>query len=103
MTPEQFSTFLESNEQATGAAINKFVNGRIQKIDDKLTDHIKKFDAHTVRVEPVIKAYEESEAVNKAGTKYGKRAIFWSKVLMALGFLYGAFHLFLTDLTTWKP
>lgn len=96
MTPEQFATFLKSNEKATGAAIEKFVNGKIRAIDTKLSEHIK-------RVEPVIEAYEETSAENRVGKRYGNRLIWLSGVTIALGVLYGAVHLFLTSVITWKP
>ena len=41
MTPEQFLTFLKSNEEATGRAIEKHVNGHIREMRVELQEHAK--------------------------------------------------------------
>ena len=39
MNPEQFLTFLKSNEEATGKAIEKHVNGHIREMRIELQEH----------------------------------------------------------------
>lgn len=39
MTPDQFIIFLKSNEEATGRAIEKHVNGGIRNMSEKLDKH----------------------------------------------------------------
>lgn len=39
MTPEQFLIFIKSNEEATGKAIEKHVNGHIREMSEKLDKH----------------------------------------------------------------
>lgn len=39
MTPEQFQEFLVSNQEATGKAIEKHVNGHIREMRDELKEH----------------------------------------------------------------
>lgn len=96
MTPEQFDIFIDSNEKATSAAIEKYVNGGLRRMDKKLDDHI-------ARVEPVIKAYEDQKINNETATKYGKRLIFWSQIVGAFGILYIAAQVGITNFITWRP
>lgn len=46
MTPDQFSQFLESNEQATSTAIQKFVNGKIDALALKVDANHEFIQAH---------------------------------------------------------
>lgn len=39
MTPDQFLVFIKSNEEATGRAIEKHVNGHIRDMSAKLDKH----------------------------------------------------------------
>lgn len=95
MTPDQFTIFLKENERATGEAIEKFVNGKIKAIDTKLTEHIE-------RVEPVIKAYEESELLNNTVGKYGERTIFLGKIATSFGVI-GASIIWIINYVIHKP
>lgn len=48
MNPQQFKEFLLANEIATGKAVEKFVNGKIEKISHKMDDHMEKFNDHVL-------------------------------------------------------
>ena len=39
MNPEQFQIFLESNDKATGRAVEKHINGHLRDMDKKLDEH----------------------------------------------------------------
>ena len=41
MNPKQFQQFLEANHKSTGEAVNKFVNGKIDAMSEKLDNHAK--------------------------------------------------------------
>jgi hypothetical protein len=46
MTPEQFQKFIKSNSDVTKEAIQLHVNGKIDKMVDKLDHHLEKFNEH---------------------------------------------------------
>lgn len=61
MTPEQFQLFLKDNERATGEAVQKFVNGKIDAIKkdlennhDFLLKHSEEDRAFQERMEPYL-------------------------------------------------
>lgn len=56
MNEEQFKIFLESNERATGDAIQKFVNGKIDGIKADLQEHTEKHDAFMEELKPILQA-----------------------------------------------
>lgn len=64
----------------------------------EIKDHLKRQDEafnqfrqetreHMARVEPVIQRFEEEKAFNSGVKQLGKRAIFWSRVIGAVGVL----------------
>lgn len=64
MTPEQFDIFLERNEKANAAAIEKYVNGGIRDLRKLVEEHNTKHEADMVEVrehiavtKPIIEAY----------------------------------------------
>lgn len=56
MNEEQFKQFLASNEKATGDAVQKFVNGKIDAMKADLKEHTKKHDAFMEEMKPVLQA-----------------------------------------------
>ena len=65
MTPEQFQIFIKENERATGEAINKFVNGKIDIMNGKLDDHIVKHEKQMETIAPIIEAYKGTKVVGE--------------------------------------
>lgn len=68
MDPKQFEIFLERNERATADAINKYVNGKIDRLNNKLdpahADYIlKDIHDHMDEVKPIIEAYSAGKTL----------------------------------------
>lgn len=68
---------------AIRSAVKETVNGKIDTLTKKLDEHIE-------RVEPIIAAYEEEKALNAATQRIGDKAIFFGKVIGAIGVIAGA-------------
>lgn len=105
MTEEQLSIVQET----VAEAVKKTVNGKIDGLKQMLknqNEQSEKFreriDAHIERVEPVIVKYEESQAFNAEVSKFGKRAIFWAKVVGSIGVIVMAAKLGLIQLINWR-
>ena len=58
MTPKQFRAFLESNEKATGAAVEKYVNGKLDGMKKTLDEHVIEHKAEMDDLRPIIEAYK---------------------------------------------
>ena len=58
MTPTQFKKFLESNEKATGAAVQKYINGKLDLMSNKLDTHVTEHKAEMDDLRPIIEAYK---------------------------------------------
>ena len=54
----------------------------------KAEEFNKKVDAHMLRVEPVIKAYEDEKVFSDTVKRKGNTVIWWSSVVGAIGYLY---------------
>lgn len=65
MTPEQLKIFLEHNDRATGEAINKYVNGKLDKITEKLDTHIVEHKAAMENLSPIIEAYKGTKVMGE--------------------------------------
>lgn len=65
MTPEQFKHFLKDNERATGEAIQKYVNGKVDAISDKLDTHNRKHEKDMERILPIIEGIQGTKIVGK--------------------------------------
>ena len=103
MTPEQFEIFLKSNEIATGKAVEKFVNGKVDvltlSVNSKMKEMRDMVDAHALedkkfqeRAEPMLKVFKENEIFKmeldkKTGTftLYARRALTFGALLAGIG------------------
>ena len=88
MTPEQFTEFLKSNEQATSVAIDKYVNGKINMIDAKISNHVQEEIDFQQRLMPVIEAYETSQRALHDAQTGGKFVLWLSGSITAIGSAY---------------
>ncbi|MBT9168394.1 MAG: hypothetical protein DDT19_01739 [Syntrophomonadaceae bacterium] len=56
MTPEQFAHFLRDNERATGEAIEKHVNGKLDLIRADFIKHTEDYRKFQEEIKPFIQA-----------------------------------------------
>lgn len=83
---EGFKTFVLS--EAFSKAIKTTVNGKIDKIDEKIDTHNTKHEKDMVRIMPVIEAYESAKADVATATKGGKLVLRLGATVTALGGVY---------------
>lgn len=88
-----------SDEMTQIIGLRKELNGSLGKI----SDHMKTDERFKERVEPMLKKYEAEKAFNDEAQYYGKRAIFWAKVIGSIGVIVVAAKLGITQLLTYKP
>jgi hypothetical protein len=69
MDDAQFKQFLEANERATSEAIEKFVNGKIRVLDQKLTDHMENEEAFRQEIQPFLQGAQ--------GLKVIRNFLYW--------------------------
>ena len=91
MTPDEQAKII----QIIKDTIQEKVNGKIDRLNDILLDQNrrsdefrKKMDDHIVRVEPVIKAYEDEKVFNKELSKKGGVIIKVGGVASAIGAIW---------------
>lgn len=60
MNPEELTQFKKEMQDHVALTIQKVVNGKIDKIGQKLDDYIKDDEKWKVRAEPVVKAFENT-------------------------------------------
>ena len=65
MDKEQFKEFLISNERATGEAVKKFVNGKIDALREEVRVHAEKHEANMEAIRPIIEAYNGTKVVGE--------------------------------------
>ena len=109
MTPDEYDKISEIIKKSVKDAVHETAPETRQLINIliKQNENMDAFQhrvrAHMERVEPVIKAYEDSQVMKIQTTAYGERAIFWSKVIGALGILYIAARMGLINVINWRP
>ena len=81
MTPEQLQIFLEDNRKSTGAAIEKYVNGNLRALDQKIEEHNRVHNEDMKRILPVVEAYEDA-------VRGGKRVLWSAGSIMTVGGAY---------------
>ncbi len=81
MTPDQFREFLKDNRESTSKTIKETVNGKI----DKMTDRMNKDWA---RIAPVIEAYETSQRALKDAERAGRTILWVAGFIVAIGSAY---------------
>lgn len=112
MNESEKTEFLNKVVATVTEAVKVTVNGKIDRIHKmlenqneiqdahhkKVADHIYKFDEHTCRVEPVIKRYEDEQAVIREAKRKAEEADVkalpltqTSKYILSIGVLGGAF------------
>lgn len=88
----------ENFEKAeTNEGINE-IKKHLQRQDEMFAEFIKETKEHMLRVEPVIQRFEDEKAFNVGVKEIGKRAIFWSKVIGAIGVIILAVKYFFIHL-----
>lgn len=65
MTPEQFQQFLKANEESNARSIEKYVNGDIREIKDKLSIHIENYTKWTISAQPAIDVVNNARGFSK--------------------------------------
>lgn len=95
MNPEQFEIFLERNERSTREAIEKTVNGKLDRLDKKIDQHNSKHEAdmvevreHIAEVKPILTEYKEREAARAFALRTGNAIKWIAGVGTALGVLW---------------
>jgi len=91
-------------------SVQETVNGKIDRVYAVLEGQNRYMEEsrdmlmrHFERTEPIIKAFEESQAVHEAATKYGERVIFWGKVIAAVLAIFAFIQLGLIKLINFRP
>lgn len=64
------------------------VNGKIDQIDRKLTEHNEKHEKDFERMVPIIEAYESGQQDLKTATKAGKFVLWMAATVTAIGGAY---------------
>ena len=92
MTPEQFSLFLESNERATAAAIQKFVNGKIDYLTGEvarnhqsLMEHSRDDKIWQEKLEPMLKVFDDNTIVKMKLKKTTGTIVFYTSSFTVIG------------------
>ena len=88
MTPDQFLTFLESNERATAKAIQETVNGKIDNLKKDIANHNKKHDDDMNRLMPIIQSYESTQRHLADARTSGKAVLWIAGFITAIGSAY---------------
>ncbi len=94
MNEDQFKIFLKSNEEATGKAIQKFVNGKVDKMIEeqmeqniKMNDHIRKDEDFQRRSEPMLRVFEENNIVKMKFRNETNTLVFYAKSALTIAAL----------------
>ena len=90
MTPEQFKTFLESNEKATATAIEKYVNGGIRAVRSELQEHIKNYTLFQQSLLPMIEVFKTNNIVRMRLRDDTSTIVFYAKSALTIGALITA-------------
>lgn len=80
MTPEQFTAFLESNERATADAVQKFVNGKIDAMTEKLDTHLIEHKAEMEDLRPIIETFKGGKLIGEGLKWIAGVALAWMAI-----------------------
>ncbi len=64
-------TFIKQIQETIEVTVTKVVNGKIDKISEKIDSHNVKHEADMVRILPVLEAYETAQTSGKLLMKVG--------------------------------
>ena len=87
MTPEQFETFLKSNEEATKKAIETNVNGGVRHLQKSHDDLVVKIDHHLEKFAEHVADDKEFQDGMSDNLKWITRLIIGAVVLGGIGML----------------
>lgn len=83
MQEHELQKIISAIQSVTAESIEKTVNGKIRRLDEKLESYIKHDMEWKTTVQPVIDAYTTTE-------KVGKFLQWLSKIILAVGVIVGA-------------
>ena len=85
MTPEQLELFLKDNRESTAKAIQITVNGKIDKIRERLDAHCEKQERDWDRIMPVVVAFETTNRALDDAKTSGKVILWVTGFITAVG------------------
>lgn len=98
MTPEtkeaivelerKFDEHRQEEKKWLAEAVHENVNGKIDKLDEKIESHNRRHENDMKRILPTILAYEASQRVLEDARVGGKFILWWSGFVIAVGSAY---------------
>lgn len=93
MKEHELQKIIDTIDKVTDRAVEKYVNGKIRNLDEKVSKHIDKFDEHLEKDDEFKKALAPVLEVWTTTTSLGKFIKYMASIIIAFGVIVGVYSL----------